>query len=105
MDSIGLYKHIDKYGIVLKYISYEGYIIYNEELYDIISIINLLPINVDKKKYYSKMVVTGEIRDLKANITFNYNKYVLNYIGKTYNIDINGHSNLYYLSDAINYIQ
>ncbi len=101
-----LHKYINENnGVnIIKYIKYNGDVIYNEELYDIISIINLLPISNDNKETYIKMLITAELQNLKIGLTFNYNKYILNYIGNSYNIDIDGYSKLYYLSDSIYYI-
>ena len=100
-NKVQFYMYID--NINGKIIKYNGNIIINDELYDIVSIINMCPLNTELKYKYTISVLDWEttVYCSKFNLTFNYNKFVINSITNLHNIDMDGYSKLYYLCDVV----
>jgi len=72
----------------------------NDELYDIVSIINICPLDMELKDKYSISLLNWETTySSEIKLTFNYNKFVINSIQNLHNIDMEGYSKLYYLGD------
>jgi hypothetical protein len=91
--------YIDKLGI--KIINYKNITIIDEELYDIISIVNMCKLNVELKyKYIITLLNWKVIYSSKLNLSFNYNKFIIKSLTNLYNIDMEGYSKLYYLMDT-----
>ena len=83
-----------------KIIEYNGKIIMNDELYDIVSIINMCSLDMELKYKYSISLLNWETTySSEIKLTFNYNKFVINSIQNLHNIDMEGYSKLYYLGD------
>lgn len=85
----------------VKIIKYNGKTIMNDELYDIVSIINMCSLDMELKYKYSISLLNWEttLYSSKFKLTFNYNKFVINSIQNLHNIDMEGYSKLYYLGD------
>ena len=76
---------------------YDKYVLHNTVI-----IINLLPLNDDKKKIYIDMIIKYHNEyGYKNNSNINYNKFILDHINNYDKIDINGFLKLYYITDII----
>lgn len=93
------YMYIDNNGT--KTIKYNDRTIIDEELYDIISIVNMCSLIVGLKYKYTITLLNWKITSniSEYNLSFNYNKFIINSISKLHNIDMEGYSKLYYLTD------